>query len=98
MQVTRRVSLTPPEQLTKILGGDIPETVRAVAYTTENTVRNTGDKPWTRETGAPSIWLLGMFNPTPQTTIHLTGSRGALDAIAKRRLGAGLDTIEKALP
>ena len=37
-----------------------------MAYTTANTVKNTGEKPWTRETGAPSIWLLGMFKPTPE--------------------------------
>jgi hypothetical protein len=85
MQVKRTVSLTPPGQLAKILGGEIPETVRAVAYTTENTVKNTGDKPWTRETGAPSIWLLGMFNPTPQTTIaipFIPGDKATLGPIA----------------
>jgi hypothetical protein len=85
MQVRRRVSLTPPEHLAKILGGEIPETVRVVAYTTENTVKNTGEKPWTRETGAPSIWLLGMFNPTPQTTIAIPfapGDKSTLGPIA----------------
>lgn len=85
MQVRRRVSLTPPEHLAKILGGEISETVRAVAYTTENTVKNTGEKPWTRETGAPSIWLLGMFNPTPKTTIAIPfepGDKATLGPIA----------------
>ncbi len=85
MQVRRSVSLTPPELLTKILGGDIPDAVQAVAYTTENTVKNTGEKPWTRETGAPSIWLLGMFNPTPKTTIAIPfapGDKAALGPIA----------------
>jgi hypothetical protein len=85
MQVKRSVSLTPAGQLAKILGGEIPEEVHAVAYTTENTVKNTGDKPWTRETGAPSIWLLGMFNPTPQTTIAIPfepGDKATLGPIA----------------
>lgn len=76
LQVTRRVSLTPPDQLAKLLGGEIPATVRAVAYTTENTVKNSGDQAWTRETGAPSIWLLGMFNPTPETTITIPFTPG----------------------
>lgn len=85
MRVKRSVSLTPAEQLVQILGGEIPQTVRAVAYTTENTVKNTGGKPWTRETGAPSIWLLGMFNPTPQTTIAIPfkpGDKATLGPIA----------------
>ena len=85
MQVKRTVSLTPPEQLAEILGGEIPESVSAVAYTTENTVKNTGDQPWTRETGAPSIWLLDMFNPTPKTTIavpFIPGDKATLGPIA----------------
>jgi hypothetical protein len=85
MQVKRNVSLTPPEQLAKILGGEISEDIRAVAYTTENTVKNTGEKPWTRDTGAPSIWLLGMFNPTPKTTIaipFIPGDKATLGPIA----------------
>ncbi len=76
MQVKRSITLTPPEKLAKILGTEIPDAVQAVAYTTENTVRNTGEKPWTRETGAPSIWLLGMFNPTPETTIVIPFQSG----------------------
>lgn len=85
MQVKRSISLTPADQLAKILGGEIPQTVRSVAYTTENTVKNSGDKPWTRETGAPSIWLLGMFNPTPKTTItipFISGDKATLGPIA----------------
>jgi hypothetical protein len=31
-------------------------------------------------------------------TLHLTGARAALDAIARATLGAGLDEIERALP
>jgi len=43
--------------------------VSAVAYQTINTIQNTGDKPWLKETGLLSIWLLGMFNPTENTTV-----------------------------
>ncbi len=85
MAVTRTISLTPADELAKLCGGPLPDDVRAVAYTTENTVKNSGDKPWTRETGAPSIWLLGMFNPTPQTTIaipFIPGDKAALGPIA----------------
>jgi len=40
-----------------------------VAYRSTNTVTNRGGTAWTRETGLPSIWMLGMFPPTPETTI-----------------------------
>jgi hypothetical protein len=41
----------------------------AVAYESENTITNTGDNTWTKETGLLSIWFLGMFNPSPSTTV-----------------------------
>src|SRR3990172_8057652 len=41
----------------------------AVAYESENTITNTGDNIWTKETGLLSIWILGMFNPSPSTTV-----------------------------
>ena len=69
MTVQRNVSLVTDGGLVKLLGGPVAEDIRAVAYTTMNTVTNAGGKSWTRETGAPSIWLLGMFKPTPETTI-----------------------------
>ncbi len=42
-----------------------------VAYQTENTIRNSGTKDWTKETGLLSIWILGMFNPSDNTKIIL---------------------------
>jgi hypothetical protein len=63
IEIKRTVSLTPQDPLMQLCG------VKAVSYTTANSVRNVGDKAWTRDSGAPSIWLLGMFKPTPGTTI-----------------------------
>ena len=41
----------------------------AVAYESENTITNTGENAWTKDTGLLSVWILGMFNPSPSTTI-----------------------------
>jgi hypothetical protein len=41
----------------------------AVAYESENTITNTGENAWTKETGLLSVWILGMFNPSPSTTV-----------------------------
>lgn len=62
MDVERTISLASQEALA--LSG-----ISAVAYTSRNTVKNTGDKAWTKQSGAPSIWMLGMYKPTPGTTI-----------------------------
>jgi hypothetical protein len=51
------------------LGVAVPGGVKMVAFQSDNTVTNTGANPWTRDTGLLSIWILGMFNPSPATTI-----------------------------
>ena len=51
------------------LGVTVPGGVKMVAFQSDNTVTNTGTNPWTKDTGLLSIWILGMFNPSPATTI-----------------------------
>jgi hypothetical protein len=41
----------------------------AVAFESENTITNAGESAWTKETGLVSVWILGMFNPSPSTTV-----------------------------
>lgn len=55
----------------ELLGLDIPEGVRVVAYRTENSLINRGITAWTKETGMPSVWILGMYPPTPTTTVFI---------------------------
>ncbi len=55
----------------ELLGLDIPEEVRVVAYRTENSLINRGTTAWTKETGMPSVWILGMYPPTPTTTVFI---------------------------
>ncbi len=43
--------------------------VRLVAYETDNRITNAGDQAWKKDTGLLSIWILGMFTPSPATTI-----------------------------
>ncbi len=40
-----------------------------VAYETVNQIRNAGTEPWEKKSGLLSVWILGMFNPSPATTI-----------------------------
>ncbi len=50
---------------------DVAEGMRVVAYETANTITNVGETAWTRQTGLVSIWILGMFRPSPETTVIL---------------------------
>lgn len=69
--VRREVTLLDRDAIAGRLGISLPEGVRAVAYSTENTLTNLGSTPWTKETGMPSVWLLGMYPPTPTTTVFI---------------------------
>ena len=68
LAVDRAVTLLGEPEVAA-LGVTVPGGVRMVAFQSDNTVTNTGTNPWTRETGLLSIWILGMFNPSPATTI-----------------------------
>ena len=47
-----------------------------VAYASDNGITNTGANAWTKDTGLLSIWILGMFNPSPATTIVIPFKSG----------------------
>ncbi len=64
----RRVTILEKEALEAITG-PIPEGVRFVAYTSENSICNNGDFAWNESSGMPSVWMLGMFAPSETTTV-----------------------------
>ncbi len=75
----RTVRLLEPADVKKHFGIEVPPTLKAVAYESDNNVKNAGDKPWARETGAVSIWILCMYNPSPATTVVIPYVEGAED-------------------
>jgi hypothetical protein len=50
--------------------------VSSVAYKSVNLITNTGDYAWTKETGLLSIWILGMFNPSPGVIVAIPYNKG----------------------
>ncbi len=68
LEVDREVRLLAKDDVAA-LGIPVPDGVAMVAYASDNAVTNTGADAWTKETGLLSIWILGMFNPSPETTI-----------------------------
>jgi hypothetical protein len=69
VKVSREVSVLPTAGAWKLLGVKPADGVDLVAYETDNRITNAGKQPWRKETGLLSIWILGMFNPAPATTI-----------------------------
>ncbi len=68
IKVDRIIRLLNKEQV-ESLGIPLPGGLKWVAFHSDNQITNIGDKPWTKETGLVSIWILGMFNPSPETTV-----------------------------
>jgi hypothetical protein len=71
IDVERIVRLLTTAEANSMLGTSPAAAVRMVAFESSNTVRNAGSAPWMRESGMVSIWILGQFNPSPDTTIVL---------------------------
>jgi hypothetical protein len=68
IDVERTVRLLPSSEAGKVLGlPGVP--VQYVGYETKNRIVNRGSKPWTKETGLPSIWILAMFAPAPDARV-----------------------------
>jgi len=50
--------------------------VSLIAYESDNTITNMGRNAWKKQTGLLSVWILGMFKPSPATTIVVPIVRG----------------------
>jgi hypothetical protein len=84
MGIERSIQLLDKATIEDIVGGKLAEGIRMVAYETDNRLSNLGDQAWTQESGLPSIWLLGMYNPSPSTTIVIPFKSGAEKELGPR--------------
>ena len=83
-RLTRKIELLEKERIREKLGIFIPQNVSMVGYESTNEIKNTGEVAWKRETGLLSIWLLGMFIPSPSVTMIIPyNTRARSDYIVK---------------
>lgn len=71
IHVNRRIELLTRQTTESLLNLRIPSTVRSTSYRSVNCLKNIGETPWTEQSGALSIWLLGMFKHSLSTTVIL---------------------------
>jgi hypothetical protein len=69
VEVDRTVRLLSTKDFTTLLGVPIGSGTRMVGFESSNTVTNAGREPWQAKSGLISVWILGMFTPSPETTI-----------------------------
>ena len=76
LRVTRNIRLLSKTEIPLLLGVSIPENLQIVGFESNNSITNTGNTPWTKETGLLSIWILSMFNAGDKTTIAVPYKQG----------------------
>ncbi|NOZ19709.1 MAG: hypothetical protein GXP25_01335 [Planctomycetes bacterium] len=81
VEVNRKVGLYDTDGICKALGIKSLGGAKAVGYFSDNKIANTGKAEWKKGTGLLSIWILGMFTPSPDTTIVLPFKAGAEDKL-----------------
>jgi len=65
--VDQRLDLTPLQSTS------------VVAFESENVITNGGAAAWEKDTGLLSVWILGMFKPSAQTTIVIPFVEGTVE-------------------
>lgn len=84
LEADRTIRLLSSADAAERLGVDLPAETEVVAYESENAIKNTGDSEWSKKTGLLSIWILGMYNPSPETTVvipFVAGSESELGPV-----------------
>lgn len=69
--IRRKVRMLDVDTLDAIPASIKRDDLGLVAFESENTISNLGSHPWRHDTGLLSIWVLGMYPPSPHATIIL---------------------------
>ena len=77
LKVLRNIRILDRKSIKKELNIDFPKQIKTVGFLSDNTIINTGDKPWEKETGLLSIWILGMMKPTDDTIVVFPYNQGS---------------------
>lgn len=77
LEVLRKIRLLGRREVGGLLGTALAADLKLAAFESANTIKNTGPREWSKETGLLSIWILGMFNPSPETVIVIPFRQGS---------------------
>ena len=82
LSINRDIQILEPDDVKKMLGIDFDSKVKSVGFSTTNTITNTGDKAWDKQTGAPCLWNLDMFSPSSKTVTVVPYNEAATGKVA----------------
>ncbi len=75
--VDRTIEMIGSSQALSDLGLKAMSGIETVAYRSVNKVTNRGGAAWTHDTGALSVWILGMYKPGDKATIIVPFNKSA---------------------
>ena len=81
IQLEREVRLLSSERIWQELGIAATDGIQMVGYESVNKLVNLADTPWSEKSGLLSIWVLGQFQSSAQTTIVLPFHAGTQAAL-----------------
>ncbi len=76
LELNRIVRLLERNDVNARFGCELPSALKMVAFESQNAIANIGQQAWQKESGLLSIWILGMYNPSPSTTIVIPFTPG----------------------
>lgn len=82
IRIDRQVSILDRANGLTQLGLADSDSLNMVGFTTKNTLTNVGQQAWDKSTGAPCLWSLGMFTPSPGTVIIVPYEEGGSGKVA----------------
>lgn len=82
LDINRKVQLLNVPEIEQLLAISLGDDVKPVGFKTTNTLKNTSDISWDQKTGAPCMWNLDMFTPSPETVILIPYDSSAQGKVA----------------
>jgi hypothetical protein len=83
LTIDRKVTLLSETDL-KTMTGISVRGLSSVAYHSENSITNSGKNEWKKENGLLSLWMLGMYNPSPAVVVVIPVKEGDESSLGKR--------------
>ncbi len=75
--IDRTIRLLSRQKAQEELRVTLPAGVSLVAYESDNKITNIGNEPWTKATGIPSVWILGMYPSSSSNTVVIPYNPGS---------------------
>ncbi len=81
--VHRKIRMIGDYEAARELGMNLPEGIKMVGFESVNTLINTGEETWNKQSGMLSIWILSMLNSTDETTVIIPFKTGDESELGK---------------